>query len=110
MEMFVHLIWSNLIDWDALLSTWHVSELHHDYFFQPFSWGDQGGKRVMLSRVPCNATVMSCHRSCGWFPSDSRGTATVRLSVLIGAAMRWGKCLNLTLSPPFSDLVEVGTD
>lgn len=59
------LILSNLIDWDALLSSWHVFALHHDYFFQPFSWGDQGENRVMLSKAPCNATVMSCHGSCG---------------------------------------------
>lgn len=74
---------------------------------QPLSCGDQGGNGVVLSRASCNATVMSCHRLCGWFPSDSRGTATVRLPVLIGAGMRWGKCLHLTLSPPFSDLVKV---
>lgn len=69
------------------------------------------GKTVMLSRLPCNAIMMSCHRACGWFPSDSRGTVTVILSVvLIGAGMSWGKCLHLTLSPPFSDSVKVGSD
>lgn len=58
-----------------------------------------------------NATVMSCHRSCGWLPSDSRGTATARFSVvLIRAGIRWGKCLHLTLSPPFSDSVKMRTD
>lgn len=69
------------------------------------------GKTVMLFGASCNATVMSCHRWCGWFLSGSRGTVTVRLSVVLtGAGMRWGKCLHLTLSPPFSDSEKVGTD
>lgn len=68
-------------------------------------------KTAMLSSLPCNAVVMSCHRSCGWFPSDSRGTVTVMLSVVLtGAGMSWGKCLHLTLSPLCRDLVKVATD
>lgn len=104
----MHLILLNLMDWDVFLSSWHMFELYHNYFVQSFSWENQGEKPI-LSGLPYNAIVMSCHRSCGWFPSDSRGTVTVVLSaVLIGAGMSWGKCLHLTLSPPFSD--SVGTD
>lgn len=45
------------------------------------------------------------------FPSGSKETDAFRLSVmLIGDEMKWGKCLHLTLSPPFSDSVKVGTD
>lgn len=72
---------------------------------------DQGGNRIMLSRAPCNATVMPSHRSCGWFPSESRGTTLVGLSVLlIGAGTSWGMSLHLTLSPSSNDSVKVGTD